>query len=82
MVKDVLNINELFVQFNELDGRLMGIVGSHLVCKPKLRYSHDEELIQTLNVCERGKFGSYGETSLGFYRISEDPCFAGKILIC
>jgi hypothetical protein len=58
MVKDVFNINELFVQFNELDSRLMGMVRSHLVCKPKLRYSHDEELSQTSNMWERGEFGT------------------------
>jgi len=48
MVKDVFYINELFVQFNELDSRWMAMVpvGSHLVCKPKLRrYSHNEELL-------------------------------------
>ena len=74
MVKDVFYINELFVQFNELDSRCMAmvIVRSHLVRNPKLSYSHDE-----------GKsLGNY-PYFLGFLKVFgrplDDPCFAGNI---
>jgi len=53
MVKDVFYINELIVQFKELDGRCMLVVmvRSKMVRNPKLRCtSHDEKLVQTSKV--------------------------------
>jgi hypothetical protein len=44
MIKDVFQIAELLVQFNELDSRCMGTARSQLVCKPKLCSGHDEDL--------------------------------------
>ena len=60
MVKDVFYVSELFVQFNELDSRgTMVEVRSHTVCNPKLRNSHDEELVQILRVCDGGSWGTW-----------------------